>query len=122
MFRSYKIQNKKNLNFSRWSRKAYAVFISIGKIIKISNLKIKVSQDFIKKNKTFSDIHFFPKNKNLSTDQESICTFEIIKPDILQLKSLYNNNVLNYYKKNYSLTLCKYIIVCVNFVYAFFIF
>ncbi|OFX28047.1 MAG: hypothetical protein A2X08_11600 [Bacteroidetes bacterium GWA2_32_17] len=65
MLRNYKILIKRILKFSRWSRKAYAVFISIGKIVNISNLKIEVSQDFIKKSKGYSEVQsFFNLNSN----------------------------------------------------------
>ncbi|MBI5542069.1 MAG: hypothetical protein HY951_18580 [Bacteroidia bacterium] len=49
----------KSLNFSRWSRKAYASFISIGKVVKISTLKAEVAQGFIKKSKSFTEIELF---------------------------------------------------------------
>lgn len=49
----------KSLNFSRWSRKAYASFASIGKIVKISTLKAEVAQGFIKKSKSFTEIELF---------------------------------------------------------------
>ena len=57
-----KVNINKSLNFSRWSRKAYAAFISIGKIVKISTLKIEVAQGFIKKAKSFTEIELYFKN------------------------------------------------------------
>ncbi len=58
----------KSLNFSRWSRKAYASFISIGKIVKISTLKTEVAQGFIKKSKSYTEIELF---YNLTKDDDN---------------------------------------------------
>ncbi len=43
----YNILNTKALWFSRWTRKAYAIFVSINKIIHISNLNSVVSELFL---------------------------------------------------------------------------
>lgn len=118
------IKFNKTLNFSRWSRKSYAVFVSIGKIVKISNLKIEVSQDFIKKNKTFSAIQAFFNVKSNIQDEVLPDIVELIKSDVIQLQSIILSN-----SKNCNLSLvqlfnsnyCKKII-CVNFIYAFFYF
>lgn len=58
------IQNKSNkLVFSRWSRKSWAVFCSIGCEVKIAVLKLVVADGFIKKNKDGILIPLIVKNE-----------------------------------------------------------
>jgi len=68
MFIKRIILSNKKISFSQWSRKAYASFVSIGKVIKISVLKTKAAQSFIKKSENFSgygiNINSFYFNNN----------------------------------------------------------
>ncbi|MBI9065828.1 MAG: hypothetical protein JEZ09_00970 [Salinivirgaceae bacterium] len=42
--------SKKSLTFSKWSRKGYAVFASLGKVVKIGQLNVEICKQAIKKN------------------------------------------------------------------------
>ncbi len=118
------LQNKKLLNFSRWSRKAYAVFLSIGRIIKISNLKIEVSQGFIKRSKTFSAIQtFINVNSNFHDETPPNIDELIINEKLLNnllFTDIHTNNIST--KQNIFLKNTINNFICVNFVYAFFIY
>ena len=37
------ISAKRHINFRQWSRKGYAVFLSLGKVVRIATLKLAVS-------------------------------------------------------------------------------
>ena len=124
MLRNYKILNKRILNFSRWSRKTYAVFISIGRIVNISNLKIEVSQDFIKKSKGYSEMQsFFNLNSNTKKEFppniDKLSIYDILLSNLLFIDNHINSisTEQNIYLKN---TINNFI--CVNFVYTFFIY
>ena len=116
--------NNKVLNFSRWSRKSYAVFVSIGRIVKISNLKIEVSQSFIKKNKTFSAIQTLFNFKGNTNEEIQLDIFELIKLDILQFELLTNNNSKKCNSDKIKLSNNTYFnnIKCMNLIHAFFVF
>lgn len=118
------ISCNKTLNFSRWSRKSYAVFASIGRIVKISNLKIEVSQGFIKKNKTLSAIQTFFNIKRNTNDKAQPGIVELVKSDILQFELLINNSSKNCNSSKIQLSNNIYFnnIKCMNFVHAFFVF
>lgn len=50
-----KYQNKKSNNsivFSKWTRKNYAIFVSLHKVIKIARLSIEICISFFRKNQS----------------------------------------------------------------------
>ena len=81
----------KSLNFSRWSRKAYAAFVSIGKIVKISTLKIEVAQGFIKKAKSFTEIELYFKTSLDKTNEHDETEFVSIPVGITTIQSQTKN-------------------------------
>ena len=96
---SYKtLHNRKILHFSRWSRKTYAVFLSLNKVIKISNLKTEVAQCFIQKNKSFTEVQtFLSFNKNepykVFPDIIALLNQNILVTLVTQLNNLSNGNI-----------------------------
>lgn len=74
----FKLNNFKNtLCFKQWSRKSYAIFQSLGRIIKIAFLKTLLANNFIKKSISlqastlakFGDIKLFVISTNSSAFQ-----------------------------------------------------
>ncbi len=99
------ILNKKSLNFSRWSRKSYAIFVSINKIVKISNLKTEVSQGFIKKSKTLSSVYTLIKsNNNVQEDTPFSINEILIESNLIVLAQLSSkSNKINLSVQNFNL-------------------
>jgi hypothetical protein len=66
------ILNKRNkLVFSRWSRKSWAVFCSLGREVKIAVLKLVVADGFIKKNKVGIIVSEATENENKDSGDSS---------------------------------------------------
>jgi hypothetical protein len=108
----------KTLNFSRWSRKAYASFVSIGKIVKISTLKIEVAQGFIKKSKSFTEIQLFFKStkeeKNNEHDETKFILIPIAITSIQsKLKDSHSGQLNNSLTKIFSLFIS--VSICLRF-------
>lgn len=109
-----KVNINKSLNFSRWSRKAYAAFISIGKIVKISTLKIEVAQGFIKKAKSFTEIELYFKNSLDNNNEQDETEFALIPVGITTILSqtknylsgLLYNSAIKLFSINISVSIC----------------
>jgi ABC-type phosphate/phosphonate transport system permease subunit len=107
----------KSLNFSRWSRKAYASFNSIGKIVKISTLKTIVAQGFIKKSKSFTEIElFYNLTKDNNKELDDIVTTLIpitLTAQQPQLNDYYSRILNNLTIKIFSLFIS--VSICLRF-------
>lgn len=74
-----KIQ-KQNITFSKWSRKGFAVFASLGKVVKIAQLKVEICKQAIKKNINLLDDLFILKKDNFIAQTNEIV--EILLQDL----------------------------------------
>lgn len=115
------VHNNKSLNFSRWSRKAYAAFISIGKIVKISTLKTIVAQGFIKKSKSFTEIELFyyltkDDNKELDDIVTTLIpiTLTAQQPQLNYYSSILNNLIIKIFSLFISVSICLRFFVSQN--------
>ena len=112
----------KSLNFSRWSRKAYASFISIGKIVKISTLKTIVAQGFIKKSKSYTEIKLFynltkDNNKELDDIVTTLIpiTLTAQQPQLnYYYSSILNNLIIKIFSLFISVSICLRFFVSQN--------
>ena len=89
------IQNKRNkLIFSRWSRKSWAVFCSIGREVKIAVLKLVVADGFIKKSNAGINVHEVVRNEEMdSGDSSGDSKIKPANPISLLLNLIQSQNV-----------------------------
>ena len=69
MQKSKNIQ-KQILVFSKWSRKGFAVFASLGKVVKIGQLNVEICKQAIKKNINLLEAFFVIENEKLKTSAD----------------------------------------------------
>ena len=100
---------KKPLIFSRWSRKSWAVFCSLGSEVKIAVLKLVVANGFIKKNEKGS--LFIEETKKIISDDDGPDEMaDVFKYPVLSLLSLLQpqkmivcgGSFFHYFKKHIS--------------------
>ncbi len=88
--------SKTSIVFSRWSRKSWAVFCSLGREVKIAVLKLIVADGFIKKNKVRINVPEIIQNEDKYSD-DTFCDFKLnpVTPLtlLLNLIQLQKNNV-----------------------------
>ena len=81
---------KKSIVFSRWSRKSWAVFSSLGKEVKIAVLKLVVANGFIKKND--HGVSFIDEKKQFLFDEDTPEQINIENPFLIPVNYLQSLN------------------------------
>lgn len=72
------MQTGKNLNststirFRRWSRKGYAIFVGLNKVINIGRVSSAIAEKSLLKSGVFPDSNYFIQNKIKEEEQEEL--------------------------------------------------
>jgi len=72
MFRKHKIY-KRSIVFSKWSGKNYAIFASLGKLIKIARLAVDICVQSLKKNHSIPDFPGIDDIEDITNNSDRDC-------------------------------------------------